>query len=108
MIRIIILLKGSLCGLYSDNAVECALIDEVLDSVEDVMNLFSPSGRIKDEEKKKAARLVLMNDNLPYWFKKFESRFEENEKRGNKNGFIAGDKVNISFIIFNFNLILFL
>lgn len=88
---------GSLAGLYSDNPLNAALMDECLDSVEDIMMMLTPSFREKDEEKKKAMRLALMEpDKLPYWIQKFESRYEENEKRGNKNGFVVGDSLSIA------------
>ena len=98
---------GKLAGLYPDNAVERALIDEILDSSEDVYGVVSPTIAIKDEEKKKTARLKLMEaDKLPYWLNKFESRLQENEKRGNKNGYFVGDKITIAdlkaYYMFNF------
>mmetsp|Transcript_38133 Transcript_38133/g.33682 ORF Transcript_38133/g.33682 Transcript_38133/m.33682 type:complete len:252 (+) Transcript_38133:112-867(+) len=88
---------GKVTGLYPENAVERALVDEILDSVEDVLNVVSPTFGIKDEEKKKAARAKLCEpDKLPYWIGKFEARLEENEKRGNKNGYFVGDKITIA------------
>ena len=81
-------------GLYPDNPVQRALIDEVLDSCEDVINAFVPSFREQDNDKKKAMRIALQaDDKIPYWINKFQARFDENEKRGNKNGYIVGDKV---------------
>jgi len=87
---------GKLAGLYPENPVQRALIDECLDSMEDSMNLATPSGSL-EAEAKKAARLKLMEPaGFPYWFNKFELRMEENEKRGNKNGYLVGDTVTIA------------
>lgn len=88
---------GKATGLYPENAVERALVDEIMDSTEDVYGVVSPTFSIKDEEKKKAARVALCEaDKLPYWLGKFEARLEENEKRGNKNGYFVGDKLTIA------------
>ena len=38
---------------------------------------------------------ILLTKTLPYWFGKFENRLEENEKRGNKNGYIVNDKLTV-------------
>eukprot|EP00486_Rosalina_sp_Unknown_P006416 CAMPEP_0201574714 /NCGR_PEP_ID=MMETSP0190_2-20130828/19397_1 /ASSEMBLY_ACC=CAM_ASM_000263 /TAXON_ID=37353 /ORGANISM="Rosalina sp." /LENGTH=144 /DNA_ID=CAMNT_0048003359 /DNA_START=82 /DNA_END=513 /DNA_ORIENTATION=- len=59
---------GKLAGSYPENALERALVDEVLDSCEDMNNLVAPTFSIKDEEEKKKARLRLMEaDKFPYW-----------------------------------------
>eukprot|EP01084_Bolivina_argentea_P312861 541689_1 len=90
---------GKLTGLYPTNPVEAALVDEILDSAEDTAQLLTASMREKDAEKKKAMREALLaDDKLPYWAKKFETRFEENEKRGCNNGFVVGDKLTIADI----------
>eukprot|EP01084_Bolivina_argentea_P312862 541692_1 len=92
---------GRLTGLYPKNRVQRALVDEVLDAIEDITGLMSPSFHEKDEEKKKAMREALLaDDKLPYWIQKFEDRFEENEKKGNKNGYIVGDELTIADIKF--------
>merc|ERR1711902_459524 len=49
-----------------------------------------------DQDKAKEAIDAVMKDKLPYWLKKFEARLEENEKRGNKNGFFVGDSISIA------------
>ena len=88
-------------GLYSENAVERALIDEVLDSSEDVMSGYVvPLFWTKEEQRKEKADKFLAADKIPYWLNKFECRLEENEKRGNKNGYFVGDRLSIADLKF--------
>ena len=47
---------GKLTGSYPENPVERALVDEVLDSCEDLYGLVFPTFFIKDDEEKKKAR----------------------------------------------------
>ena len=59
---------GRLSGLYPKNPLERALIDELLDSWEDLSGIVTPSIYEKDAEKKKAMRLALMQkDKIPFW-----------------------------------------
>ena len=96
---------GTLAGLYPDNPVERVLVDELLDSVEDMIHMMSPSIKEKDKDKKKAARLKLMEaDKLPYWLNKFEKRLEENEKRGFQNGYFVGNGVTIADLKFYYQI----
>lgn len=89
---------GTMSGLYPKNMVQAALADELMASVEDCLGLFGPSFRAKGDEKK-AMRLALMEkDKLPYWMGKFEQRLEENEARGNKNGFAVNDTMTVADI----------
>jgi len=100
-------LIGTMAGLYpKDNHVQAALVDEILASVEDCMDMLGPTFREPDADKKKAMRLALMaDDKLPYWIGKFEQRMEENEKRGNKNGFSVGDSMTVSDIKLYYGLV---
>merc|ERR1712241_880044 len=95
---------GSVGGTYPKGLVERALVDEVLDSSEDLLGLVVPPWLMKiygdDQDKANAAIEALMKDKLPYWLKKFEDRLEENEKRGNKNGFFVGDSITIADLKF--------
>ena len=52
----------------------------------------------KDDEEKKQRIIELTKEGseLSYWLKKFETRLEENEKRGNKNGLFVGDTISIA------------
>merc|ERR1712130_455228 len=79
------------------NHVQRALIDELLDSWEDLAGIVTPSIYEKDANKKKEMRVALMQkDKIPFWFSKFEKRLEENEKRGCKEGLFVGDDVTIA------------
>eukprot|EP01084_Bolivina_argentea_P260601 440141_1 len=96
---------GTLTGLYPTDIVKRLLVDEILDSVEDMNNMMSLSMKEKDSEKKKSMRLGLMQkDKLPYMCHKFEKRLEENEKRGFKNGYFVGDQLSIADLKFYFQI----
>jgi len=96
---------GTLSGMYPDDTVERLLVDELLDSVEDMNNMMAPTMKEKDPEKKKLMRLALMEkDKLPYWFHKFEKRLEENEKRGFKSGYFVGYGLTIADLKFYFQI----
>eukprot|EP00483_Globobulimina_turgida_P000953 UN00955 len=95
---------GGLSGLYpTRNRLFRAYVDEIIDSIEDVIKMISSSIHEKDEEKKKTMRLALMKDDkLPFWFSKFEQRFAENGRKGNKNGYFVGDNLTVADIKFYF------
>ena len=78
--------------------MEKALVDGVMDSVEDVINMANKVIYAKtDELKKKLMEEFVTNEfQAVYWMNKFEKRLEENEKRGNKNGYIVGDSLTIA------------
>jgi len=98
-------LIGTMAGLYPENMLQRALVDEVMAACEDVMGLLGPSFPVKDAAKKKAMRLELMKeDKFPYWFGKFELRMTENEARGCKNGFMVGDTMTIADIKMYFGI----
>jgi len=98
-------LIGSMGGLYPDNVVQRALVDETLAAIEDTMGLLAPSFPVKDAALKKKMRLELMEaPKLPYWFSKFEKRCSENEARGAKNGFIVGDAMTVADLKMHFML----
>ena len=97
---------GSITGLYpNDNPIKCALIDEVMDSVEDVIiNCFIPIMKAKEGKEREDLKNQLMNDEkgdkygkLRLWFDKFELRLKENnEDRNNKNGYFVGSTLTIA------------
>eukprot|EP00483_Globobulimina_turgida_P006709 UN06719 len=95
---------GILSGLFpTKNVIERALVDEILDGIEEVNNMINASVKERDSQKKKAMRLKLMEaDNIPYWLNKFEMRLEENGKRGNKNGYFVGDNLTVADLKFYF------
>ena len=66
-------------------------------AVEDVYPIVVPICLEQDVNKRKEmAAAAMKEDKLPYWLKKFELRLEENEKRGNKNGFFVGDSFTVA------------
>ena len=97
---------GAIGGLYpKDNPIQCALIDEVIDSVEDVIvNCFYPIMKAKEGKQREDVKDELMNDakgdnygELRLWFDKFELRLKENnEDRNNKNGYFVGSTLTIA------------
>eukprot|EP00484_Ammonia_sp_Unknown_P026517 CAMPEP_0197029602 /NCGR_PEP_ID=MMETSP1384-20130603/9020_1 /TAXON_ID=29189 /ORGANISM="Ammonia sp." /LENGTH=258 /DNA_ID=CAMNT_0042458805 /DNA_START=41 /DNA_END=813 /DNA_ORIENTATION=- len=96
---------GTLAGLYPQNPVLRVLVDEILDSVEDMIQMMSPSIKEKHKDKKKKARLALMEDDkLPYWLSKFEKRLAENEQRGYKNGYFVSDELSIADLKFYYQI----
>mmetsp|Transcript_48601 Transcript_48601/g.80595 ORF Transcript_48601/g.80595 Transcript_48601/m.80595 type:complete len:272 (-) Transcript_48601:194-1009(-) len=96
---------GSRCTLYPENPVWRALVDEILDSVEDIICMMTQSAKERDKEKKKKAGLKLMDkEKLPYWLSKFEQRLQENEERGFENGFFVGPSLTIADLKFYFQI----
>jgi len=83
---------GSLCGMYSESAMSAALIDEILDSVEDTRGALA--GAMDSKESRKA--LVSEDGKLVYWLKKFEARLKENKERGSENGFVVGNDMSVA------------
>ena len=100
---------GTLTGLYpKSNAIDCLLMDELMDSVEDLANMWVPAYLKKDKEERKQTQDELMKaDKLPYWFQKFNLRLIENEKRGNKNGFAVGDALSVADLKLYYGLTIF-
>ena len=94
-------IPGSLGGtLYPENLVARALVDELMASIEDMWSgiLYPYYSEQNVEKKKELEQQVKGEDKLPYWFKKFEQRLEENEERGNKNGFFVGNALTVGDI----------
>ena len=99
---------GRLSGLYpSNNIIECAFIDEIIDSVEDVINgCFSPIGKLKEDQRKGLIDKLMNNKKDGYgelrlFLDKFELRLKENnEDKKNKNGYFVGDSLSIADLKF--------
>ena len=72
------------CGIKSGfypvkNAIDAALVDELLDSVAQVTDLFSPSLDESDAEKKAKARYTIATHTLPMWLGFLEKRVSSND-----------------------------
>jgi glutathione S-transferase len=67
---------GKLAGLYPDNAWQAAFCDEVMDSVEDLMNAIVPTLFMPEEEKIKA-RKALAEGPIPFFLERLEARLIE-------------------------------
>eukprot|EP01083_Nonionella_stella_P201136 735973_1 len=89
---------GSMAGLYPENnLIECAIIDEIIDAVQDLGSVWIPIYLVQgDSEQKAAQEAGMKQDKLPYWMNKFNNRLIENQKRGNKNGYIVGNSLSIA------------
>ena len=68
---------GKISNLYSDDILQAAKIDQVIDAATDITNLVSPTIREKDQIKKMEDRKVLVNKLLPRWFRYLENLLSE-------------------------------
>jgi len=85
---------GKLSGHYpKDNAVDAALIDQVIDMATDITVLLSPSGAEKDEQKKKAMREELAQGQLARKISFLEELLENGE-----GDWFVGKKISIADI----------
>ena len=83
--------------MYPDNLVQFALVDEMMDSTNDILSIMYPYiGEQDTDKKKELAKEAKGDDKLPYWLNKFEKRLEENEARGFKNGFFVGNALTVA------------
>ena len=64
---------GKISNLYSNDNINAAKIDQIIDAATDITNIVSPTIREKDEQKKIEDRLLLKNKLLPRWFKYLEN-----------------------------------
>ena len=98
----ITLYLGQLAGLYPENPIQAALVDAIMDSTENVLDMANKVRYNKNQQEKKKGMDNFINGEFQskYWLSKFESRLEENEKRGNKNGYLVGDKITIADLKF--------
>jgi len=83
---------GKRSDLYPKNDLEAAKVDELLDAVEDVAVLLTPSLREKDEAKKIEMRKALREETLPKWFGFIEKRIE----KFGKGHFAVGDHLTVA------------
>ena len=68
---------GKISNLYSNDKINAAKIDQIIDAATDITNLVSPTIREKDEQKKVEDRLLLKNKLLPRWFRYLENILSE-------------------------------
>ena len=68
---------GKISNLYSNDNINAAKIDQIIDAATDITNLVSPTIREKDEQKKVEDRLLLKNKLLPRWFRYLEKILSE-------------------------------
>ena len=68
---------GKISNLYSDDILQAAKIDQIIDAATDITNLVSPTIREKDQIKKMEDRKVLVNKLLPRWFRYLENLLSE-------------------------------
>ena len=68
---------GKISNLYSNDDINAAKIDQIIDAATDITNLVSPTIREKDEQKKIEDRLLLKNKLLPRWFRYLENILSE-------------------------------
>lgn len=95
---------GKKAGLYPENPLLAALVDEVMDSVEDLSGAalgVALGSKDADDKKAKSAEFCKEGGTLRYWLDKFVARIEENAKRGNKNGLFVGDSLTIADLKFS-------
>ena len=65
---------GKLAGLYPDDPLMAARVDELLASVNEITYAISPSVREPDVEAKRIMRKRLGEETLPHWFALTEAR----------------------------------
>ena len=68
---------GKISNLYSNDNINAAKIDQIIDAEKDITNLVSPTIREKNEQKKIEDRLLLKNKLLPRWFRYLENILSE-------------------------------
>ena len=85
---------GKISGLYTENDLLAAKIDQIIDAATDITNLVSPTVREKDEIKKKEMRNKLTNKLLPRWFNYLEKILEND----NSSIWFVNNKMTIADI----------
>ncbi|ETW06437.1 hypothetical protein H310_02693 [Aphanomyces invadans] len=74
---------GRLAGLYPfENALESLQVDEIVDAIEDINQLFVPSRSEPDVAKKKAMRQALGATDVPKMFRLLETRLQSSTAAG--------------------------
>ena len=86
---------GKLAGLYPDNLLEAAKVDECLSAPDDVMLFLAHTMREKDPEKKRALRSALVEERLQPWLTKLNQRLTENTS----SPFAVGETLTIADLV---------
>ncbi|MEE8514252.1 MAG: glutathione S-transferase [Gammaproteobacteria bacterium] len=68
---------GKLAGLYPSDPWQAALCDEVMDTVEDIVNEVVATFTIENEEEKRAARQALADGPLRFYLERLQTRLEQ-------------------------------
>lgn len=84
---------GKVSNLYSEDILEAAKIDQIIDAATDITNLVSPTIREKNEQKKIEDRKILTNKLLPRWFKYLENLLSDETSK-----WFVGNKMTIADI----------
>ena len=69
---------GKISNLYSNDNINAAKIDQIIDAAQDINYLVTLSGRNKEPERKKIDRDILANKHLPKWFQFLENLLQQN------------------------------
>eukprot|EP00123_Amoebidium_parasiticum_P019703 comp31182_c0_seq1/m.47250 comp31182_c0_seq1/g.47250 ORF comp31182_c0_seq1/g.47250 comp31182_c0_seq1/m.47250 type:complete len:209 (-) comp31182_c0_seq1:502-1128(-) len=88
--RTILRFCGRLANLYPTDAWEAAIVDEVVDTIEDINQIVVNTFELKDEEKKRAREAMLVHP-LPWFFKGLEGRLKQAG-----TGYFVGEKLTIA------------
>ena len=84
---------GKLTGLYpSNNDIDAARIDQIIEAAQDINYIVSISSREKNPEKKKIIREILSTKHLPKWFQFLENLIKEN----NESKWFVGENLTIA------------
>ena len=68
---------GKISNLYSNDKINAAKIDQIIDAATDITNLVSSTIKEKDVKKKIEVRMLLKDKFLPRWFKYLENILSE-------------------------------
>ena len=83
---------GKLSGLYPEDALEAAQVDELLDLASQMTESISPTVREKDPEKRQAMRRELGATKLPTWLAALEKRVDS----GDGSPYLVGDQLSVA------------
>ena len=82
---------GKVSGMYPDDMIEAARVDQIIDTVTDINEMLNPSMRENDPVIKKKMRAELSNADLPKYFGYLEEILE-----ANNSGWFVGDEMTIA------------